>query len=167
MPAYRQTGILVEVIMKIKEKIQSDLKEAMKAGNTVERDALRLLSGMIKNAEIKKGKNSGEISDNEAIRIVSQAVKQRRESVRQYKEGGRNDLAEKEERELEIISKYLPRQLSADEIKEIVDKVVVQMKAQSESDMGKVMGAVMKQAAGKADGNLVREIVEETLRTSK
>ena len=153
--------------MKIKEKIQVDLKEAMKANDIIKRDVLRLLSSAIKNTEIGKKKEGGEISDSEVIKIVSQSVKQRRESARQYKEGGRNDLAEKEEQELKVILNYLPRQLSAEEIKKIVDEVIIQTKSRSESDMGKVMGAVMQQAAGKADGNLVKKIVEKSLKTAK
>jgi len=150
--------------MKIKEKIQADLKEAMKANDTIKRDTLRILSSMIKNAEIRKEKSGGEINDSETIKIISQSVKQRRESAKQYREGGRDDLAEKEEQELKIILNYLPQQLSAEEIKKIVDEVITQTKSRSESDMGKVMGAVMKQATGKADGNLVKKIVEKSLK---
>lgn len=167
MPAYRQTGILVEVIMKIKEKIQADLKEAMKANDTIKRDTLRILSSMIRNAEIGKRKEGGKIDDDGIMKIISQSVKQRRESAKQYKKGGRDDLAEKEEQELKVILNYLPRQLSAEEIKKIVDEVIVQTKSQSESDIGKVMGAVMREAAGKADGNLVKKIVEKSLKTVK
>jgi len=153
--------------MKIKEKIQTDLKEAMKASDTIKRDTLRLLSSMIKNAEIGKGKEGGEIDDKETLKIISQSVKQRKESARQYKEGGRNDLAEKEDQELDILSNYLPQQLNAEEIKAIVDKIIAQTKSRLESDMGKVMGAAMKQMAGRADGNLVKEIVEKSLKITE
>ena len=153
--------------MKIQEKIQTDLKKAIKTNNIIERDTLRFLNSLIKNTEIEKRKQSGKLSDDEVIKVISQSVKQRKESAKQYKKGGRNDLAEKEERELNIISNYLPQQLSAEEIEKTVKRIIGQTKAQSESDMGKVMGAVMKQIAGRADGNLVREIVVKFLKALK
>lgn len=153
--------------MKIKEKIQADLKEAMRLNDTLKRDILRLLSSAIKNAEIGKGEKSGEISDSETVKIISQSAKQHRESVRQYTEGGRSDLAKKEEQELKIILNYLPQQLTIKEIQEIVDKIIIQTKSQSESDAGKVMGVAMKQMAGRADGNLVKEIAIKSLKAKE
>lgn len=149
--------------MSIKEKIQADLKDAMKANDTVKRDTLRLLNSIIKNAEIKEGKREEGVGDKKVEGIIKSAVKQRRESAKQYKKGGRIDLAEKEEQEIKILSAYLPRQLAAEEIKEIVEKIIKQTGARSKSDRGKVMGAVMSQVNGRADGNLVKKIVEETL----
>lgn len=149
--------------MKIREKIQADLKEAMKMNNTVKRDTLRFLNSLIKNAEIKEEKQKSGLEDQEMIKIINSAVKQRRESADQYRKGKRVDLAEKEERELKILSAYLPRQLPVKEIEEIVKSVVRQTGAQSGSDMGKVMGAVMSQLSGRADGNLVKKITEKIL----
>ena len=149
--------------MRIKDKIQADLKDAMKANDEIKRDALRSLSSMIKNTEIKEGRQEKGIGDKEVMKIIGSAVKQRKDSMEQYGKGGRADLAGREERELEILSVYLPRQLATEEIKEIVEKAVKQTGAQSKSDMGKVMGVAMKQISGRADGNLVKKIVEEIL----
>ncbi len=153
--------------MKIKEKIQNDIKDSMKANDIVKRETLRLLSGMIKNAEIEKGRESGEIGDEEVLKIIARFVKQRKESARQYREGGRNDLAEKEEQELKIVSGYLPEQLGSEEIKNIVKEIVAETKSESEADMGKVMGLAMKKMGGKADGNTVRQIVMDFLKSKK
>lgn len=145
--------------MTLKEKISSDLKEAMKSGQTGRRDVLRMLDSAIKNVEIEKGKRETGLSDEEVLEVISRSVKQRNDSIRQFEEGGRGDLAEKEKEEMEILMPYLPAQLSEDEIK----KVVVEIISQGGSDIGKVMGQAMGKLKGKADGNLVRKIVQDQL----
>lgn len=98
--------------MDLKEKIQEDLKEAMKSGDTLKRDVLRVLDSNIKNVEIEKGKREEGLSDEEVVGVINKSVKQHRDSVEQYKNGGREDLAEKEQKEIEILSVYLPEQIS-------------------------------------------------------
>jgi uncharacterized protein YqeY len=149
--------------MTLKEKISSDLKEAMKAGEFVRRDTLRLLDSAIKNTEIEKKKREVGLSDEEVLEVISKAVKQRQDSIRQFEEGGRSELAQKEKEELEILKPYLPEQLPDDEIRKAVLETISQTGAQSGADIGKVMGSTMGKLKGRADGNLVRKIVQEEL----
>lgn len=135
----------------------------MKAGDTVKRNALRMLESMIKNTEIEKLKKEEGLADAEVIEVLSRAVKQRRDSAEQFELGGRADLADKEKKEIEIISAYLPEQLGENKIREIIKKVITATGASSKADMGKVMGQVMGKLKGQADGNVVKKIVEEEL----
>lgn len=148
----------------LKEKIFTDLKEAMKSGDTEKRDVLRMVDSMIKNAEIEKGKREEGLSDDEVIEILSRAVKQRQDSVMQYEKGGRSDLAKKELSEIEILKNYLPEQLSEDELKEIVKKILGENDLNGSADFGRAMGLVMTEVKGRADGNLVRQIITEILK---
>ena len=149
--------------MTLKEKITSDLKEAMKAGDTLRRDTLRLIDSAIKNSEIEKKKREEGLSDEEVLEVLGRAVKQRQDSIRQFEAGGRPDLAENEKVELEIIVPYLPAQLSQHEIELVVDEVFATAGQVAAADLGKIMGQVMARLKGKADGNLVREIVKSKL----
>lgn len=149
--------------MSLKEQIVSDLKTAMKAGDAVRRDTLRLLDSAIKNCEIEKKKRETGLSDEEILEVITRAVKQRQDSMRQFIDGGRPDLAEKEKIELDIIMPYLPAQLSEEEIREAVKAVIVETGAVDVSEIGKVMGQAMGKLKGKADGNVVREIVKNEL----
>src|SRR4030042_1013360 len=141
--------------MILKEKISADLKDAMKSGETLRRDTLRMLESMVKNTEIEKMKKEEGLNDAEVLEVISRAVKQRRDSIEQYEKGGRQDLAEKEKKEIEIISAYLPEQLGKDKIREIIKEVITATGASSKADMGKVMGQAMGKLKGQADGNLV------------
>jgi len=147
--------------MNLKEKISSDLKEAMKSGQAKRRDTLRLLDSAIKNVEIEKGKRETGLADEEVLEVISRAVKQRQDSIRQFEEGGRPDLAEIEKEELTILMPYLPEQLSEEAITEIVQEVISSAGAKSPADLGKVMGQIMGKVKGKADGNVVREIAKK------
>jgi uncharacterized protein YqeY len=149
--------------MSIKEKIQSDLKAAMKAGETEKRDVIRMLDSSIKNAEIEKGKREEGLNDEEVIELVSRAIKQRKDSISQYEQGGRDDLAKKEEGEVEYLSVYLPEQLSEEDLKSVINDVISETGASSKADMGRVMGAVMGKVKGQTDGNTVKKLVEEML----
>lgn len=151
----------------IKDKIREELKAAMKSGDAEKRDVLRMVDSMIKNVEIEKGKRESGLSDEEIIEVLVRAVKQRKDSATQYIDGGRPELAEKEQKEIEIISVYLPEQLSEEEILKIVKEVIVSSGATGANDMGKVMGQIMAQVKGKADGNLVREIVAKEFEAMK
>lgn len=149
--------------MKLKEKITSDLKGAMKAGDVLRRDTLRMLDSAIKNVEIEKKKRETGLEEEEVLEVVSRAVKQRQDSIKQYEDGGRPELAQKEKEELDILMEYMPEQLDDDAIRSAVAEVIAATGAASPSDMGKVMGAVMAKVKGQADGNKVRQIVSEEL----
>jgi uncharacterized protein YqeY len=145
----------------INDKIKEELKTAMKAKDVEKRDVLRMIDSMIKNVEIEKGKREEGLSDEEILEVLMKAVKQRKDSANQYLEGGRPELAEKEQKEIEIISVYLPEQLGEEEITKIVKEVISQAGTISANDLGKVMGQIMARVKGQADGNLVRTIVQK------
>lgn len=147
----------------LKLKIISDMKDAMKSGDTMKRDTLRMLDAMIKNTEIEKLKKEKGLTDAEVQDVIARAVKQRKDSVSQYTAGGRPELAEKESQEVEILMQYMPEQMSEDKIREIVKEVITATGASSKADIGKVMGAAMGKLKGQADGNVVKKIAEEFL----
>ena len=149
--------------MTLREKILADLKDAMKSGDSVRRDTLRLIDSGIKNMEIEKQKRETGLTDEEVLSVISRAVKQRQDSIRQFEDGGRPDLAEKEKIELDIIMPYLPAQLSKESVTAIVQEVITQTGAAGAGDIGKVMGQAMAKMKGEADGNVVREIAKELL----
>lgn len=149
--------------MTLKEKIFSDMKEAMKAGDAAKRDTLRMLDAMIKNTEIEKMKKEEGLTDAEVQVVIGRAVKQRKDAAAQYAAGGRPELAAKEQKEIEILMGYMPEQASEEKIREIVQAVITQSGAASKADIGKVMGAAMGKLKDQADGNIVKKIVEEAL----
>lgn len=153
--------------MSIKEKIQSDLKEAMKSGDTIKRDTLRMADSMIKNTEIEKMKKEKGLDNGEITEVISRAVKQRKDSVVQYEAGGRADLAEKEKKEIEILMEYLPKQLEENDIRAVIEESIIETKATSKADIGKVMSVAMARLKGQADGSLVKKIAEEKLYDNK
>ena len=118
---------------------------------------------MMKNMEIEKMKKEEGLTDAEVLEVINRAVKQRRDSIEQFEKGGRQDLAEKEKKEMEILMAYLPEQLGEDKIREIIQEVIAQTGAAGKADMGKVMGQAMGKLKGQADGNVVKKIVEEEL----
>ena len=141
-------------------QLQEELKIAMKAEERAKMIGLRNIIGKIKAAQIDKGES---LTDEESLKILKTAAKQLKESIDQYQKGGRDDLAEKETFELSLLEKYLPEQLSEEQIRETVKNIVKNTGAGSMQDMGKVMGATMKELAGSADGKLVQKIVQEEL----
>ena len=149
--------------MTLKEKVASDLKEAMKSGDNLRRDTLRLIDSAIKNTEIEKKKRETGLSDEEVLEVFARAVKQRQDSIRQFEDGGRQDLADSEKKELEILMPYLPAQLSNEEIEKNVKEVISQTGANGLGDLGKIMGMAMSKMKGQADGTLVREIAKKIL----
>ena len=149
--------------MSLKLKIVEDLKQAMKAGEVEKRDTLRMLDSMIKNTEIEKKKKEAGLSDEEVQGVISKAVKQRKDSMVQYISGGRAELAEKEKKEIEILSVYMPEQMSEEAVRGIVKATLAEIGTTSKEEMGKAMGPIMGKLKGQADGNLVRKIVEEEL----
>ena len=142
------------------DELQSALVTAMKAGDKSRTLGLRNIIGKIKAEQIDKGKK---LSTEESLKILKSSAKQLKESIKQYKQGNREDLAEKEIFELSILEKYLPEQLSEEEIRGKIKKVIEEMGAQSMQDMGKVMGAAMKNLGNLADGKIVQKIVTEEL----
>ena len=141
-------------------QLQEELKIAMKAEERAEMIGLRNIIGKIKAAQIDKGES---LTDEESLKILKTAAKQLKESIDQYQKGGRDDLAEKEAFELSLLEKYLPEQLSEEQIRKTVKNVVKNTGAESMQDMGKVMGETMKELAGSADGKIVQKIVKEEL----
>jgi len=146
--------------MSLKERLKEDMKAALKAKDKEKLSVIRMLHSLIKNAEIDK---RGELTDEEIISLLMKYAKQRRESIELYEKGGRQDLVEKERRELQIVESYLPKQMSEEEIRELVAKVIEEVGASSPKDIGKVMQAVMPKVKGRADGSLVNRIVRELL----
>lgn len=150
--------------MSLKQKIVEDIKVAMKEGNALKKDALRMLDSMIKNTEIEKMKKEAGLSDEEVIEVIARAIKQRKDSAAQYESGGRPELADKEKKEIEVLSVYMPQQLSEDEVRIAVKEVIATLGATSKAEMGKVMGMAMGKLKGQTDGNVVKRIVEEELK---
>ncbi len=146
--------------MSLKDKILQDMKEAMKARDQLRLSTLRLLVSEIKNKEIDA---KGELKDEDILAIIQKAVKQRQDSIAQYEKGGRQDLADKEKAELEILKAYLPEELSREEILEIIDQAIAATGASSPKEMGKVMREVMPKVKGRADGKVVNELVRKRL----
>ncbi len=150
--------------MSIYENILNDLKTAMKQRDKERLRVLRSLKAKLLEKEISERKGGeGSLSDEQTTAVLMKAAKQRKESIEQFRQGGREELAEKEEQELEIIQSYLPEMLSEEEIRDIARKKIDETGADSMADMGKVMGAVMPQLKGKADGALVSKVVKEEL----
>lgn len=150
--------------MTLQEQIASDLKGAMKAGNEVAKSALRMLQAEFVRKEIELGKKGQGLSDDEALHIVAREVKKRKESIAAYQKGAREDLVAQEERERAILEKYMPSQLSDEELEAVVRKVLETQGAPGPGDMGRVMQGVMAEVRGKADGTRVRAVVEKLLR---
>ena len=146
--------------MSLKEQLNESLKEAMKARDDLRLSAVRMVRSTIKNREIEQKK---ELDDQGVIEVISSLVKQRRESIRMYREGQRPELAEKEETELNILLSFLPTHMSRKEIEQLVFRVILEIGAQGPRDMGKVMKAVTPLTSGKADGRIVSDVVKGQL----
>lgn len=148
--------------MSLKTTIDGDIKKAMLAKNKEELDALRSIKSMILLAETEKGA-AMELTPEAENKLLMKAAKQRKESAEIFQKEGRTDLAQKEQFQLDIISRYLPKQLTEAEIVEAVKKVIAQVGATGPQDMGKVMGAATKALAGQADGKVISEWVKKLL----
>jgi uncharacterized protein YqeY len=146
--------------MSLKDQLNESMKTAMKARDALRLSAVRMVLSMVKNREIDQKK---ELNDQEIIEVISTLAKQRRESIRMYREGNRPDLVEKEEAELEVLLGFLPAQFSPAEIEALVDKIISETGAQGAKDMGRVMKALTPLTAGKADGKTVSDTVKQKL----
>ncbi len=141
-------------------KLIDDMKSAMKNGNKAELSALRNIIGKIKSKQIDSGK---ELTENECIKILSSSAKQLKDSIEQYRHGGREDLVKSESFELSVVKKYLPEQMNESEIESIIKKIINQLNVNSMNEMGKVMAEAMKQIGNVADGAIVQKIVRKEL----
>jgi hypothetical protein len=147
--------------MALKEKIAQDYNDALKARDDRKLSALRLLRTEVKKREVSGQKK--ELSDTEVMEAISTLVKQRRESIRLFTEGGRQDLVVKEEAELQVLLSYLPQALSSAELDELVNQVIQETQAVGPKDHGKIMKAVMAKVTGRVDGKMVNEMVKQKL----
>jgi len=146
--------------MSLKEKIQKDIKEALHNREELKISVLRMVSSILHNKEIDKKE---ELSEEEINKIIFSEIKKRKESIAQFEKADRKDLVDKEKKELEILKKYAPEQMSEEETRKIVEEVVSELGAENMKDMGNVMKETMKKVQGKADGSLVNKIVRELL----
>jgi uncharacterized protein YqeY len=158
------TATFVErlIVMSLKAQIDADIKKAMLAKNKEELEALRSIKSMILLAETEKG-GSGDVTADAENKLLMKAAKQRKESADIFSQQGRADLAERESFQLEVISRYLPKQLSEAEVTDALKKIIEEVGAKGPQDMGKVMGTATKKLAGQADGKLISELVKKLL----
>lgn len=147
--------------MALKDQIQDDTKKAMKAKDPVKVGVLRMIFSEIRRFEID---NRKDITDDEVIKILKRGVKSREESVALYRKGEREELAQKEEQEIEIISQYLPKQLSINQVEEIVESVIAEHNLSHPKDMGVIMREVMSRYGSQVDGKTVQEVARVKLR---
>ncbi|MEM9238304.1 MAG: GatB/YqeY domain-containing protein [Verrucomicrobiota bacterium] len=147
----------------LNDRIQQEMKEAMKAKDTLRLTVIRALKAAVTNAAIEKGGLGTELEDAEVVAVIRKQLKQRQDSAEQFTSAGRDELAAKENSEIEILQAYLPAQLSSDEIIAIVEAAVSETGASSKADMGKVMKLVQEKAAGRADGKTLSQEVAKRL----
>ena len=148
--------------MSIKETLQADLTEAIRGRNEIVSGTIRMVLTAITNEEVS-GKEARTLTDAEIITVLSREAKKRREAAEAFADAGRADKAALEKAEGEVIAKYLPEQMSEDEIKKLIDAAIAQTGASGPADMGKVMGVIKSQVAGKADGGTVSGLVKAAL----
>jgi uncharacterized protein YqeY len=150
--------------MALKDQIMADLKQAMKAKEQDRLRVLRSLKSKLLEREIsERQEGEASLSDEQTIEVLMKAAKQRKESIEQFEKGGRDDLVQSEKEELEIINSYLPEMLSEEEVRKVAQQKINQLGAENMADMGKVMGAMMQELKGKAEGSLVSKVVKEEL----
>jgi uncharacterized protein len=147
--------------MALTEKINNDLKVAMKSGDSIKLNTIRAIRTKI--IEYSKRGTGSDISSEDELAILMSEAKKRKEAIEMYQKGGRTDLSDQEQRELEIINEYLPKQMNREEAEAMVKKIVIEVGAVSGKDFGKVMSVAMKELKGKIDGNVVREVVRQQL----
>jgi uncharacterized protein YqeY len=146
--------------MSVEKQLMEDMKLAMKSGNKTALDTIRILRAQIKTASIDK---KDELDEAELAQVLQKEAKKRKEAMEIYKQVNREDLFEKEKAELGIISNYLPKQLSENDIDQIISESIASLQVSDEKDMGRVMGVIMPKVKGKADGKIVQQKVKEHL----
>ncbi len=148
--------------MSLETRVMNEMKDAMKAKNEAGLRGLRAIKAEIIKAKTEPGAN-GQISEDGELKLLQRLIKQRKDSLEIFTQQNRNDLAQKEQEEMTVIEKFLPAQLSGEELKEAIQKIIAETGASSPADMGKVMGVATKQLAGKADGKAISALVKELL----
>jgi uncharacterized protein YqeY len=146
--------------MSLKERLMEDMKDAMKKGEQIKLSAIRMVRAGIKNKEIELIR---ELKDEDVIDVIKTAIKQRKDSFAQFLSGKRMDLAEREKKEIEILSVYLPEQMGEEDIRKRVREVILETGASTSRDMGRVMKLIMPELKGRADGQLINKVVQEML----
>lgn len=146
-----------------KQKLREELKQSMLARNELKTSVLRLVLSALNYYEIEKGGAGYEATEEDVLNVIQNQAKQRRDSIEEFKKAERQELVDKESKELELLSVYLPAQMGEEEIAKLVKETISQVGASSMADMGKVMGALMPKVKDKADGNLVSGIVKKEL----
>lgn len=146
--------------MSLKEKLNEDLKQAMRDKEVVKRDSIRAINTMIKQVEVDERRV---LDDAEVIKLVQRGIKQREEAISQYRAASRDDLVQKEQEQVDVFMLYLPKQLSDEELENGMKEIISEVGATSLKDMGKVMGAASKKFAGVADGKRINEMVKKLL----
>ena len=146
--------------MSLKEQLTTDMKEAMKSHDKDRLAVIRMVRGAIRQQEIDGQK---ELSDEDVIAVMSKEIKMRKDSIEEFKKGGREDLIAKTQAEIDVLMPYMPAQLSEEEVRELVKAAVAETGAATPKDMGKVMGALMPKVKGRADGKLVNTLVRSML----
>ena len=149
--------------MILAERIDSDLKDAMRAKDPVRLSTLRMLKAALTNATIEKSRAKGELTDVEAAQVVRKQVKQRQDSIESFEKGGRAELAAKEKDELSILQSYLPKAMSADDLAKVVRDTIAEVGATSKAQMGAIMKALQEKVAGRADGRTLSQEVQKQL----
>ena len=149
--------------MSLSERIEKEYIEAYKAGDSGKKDALRLLKGAMKNRLVELKRINGTLTDDETLDVIKKQAKQCRDALEQFVQAGRDELAAKEKRELEILDTYLPRQLSPEETEALIEETIKAVGATSSRDMGKVVGAIMASHKSRVDGKALSEAVKKRL----
>jgi hypothetical protein len=144
----------------MKERISQDIKKAMKAKEVLRLSTLRMALADFQKKEKEKGEP---VKDEEAIQIIQSMIRKRKDSVEQYRKAGREELAQKEEQEITILNEYLPEQMSEEQVRDLAIKTISELGVTGPKEMGRVMGSLVKQLSGKADGGTISRIVKEEL----
>lgn len=146
-----------------KQKLQEELKQSMLAKDELKTSVLRMLLSAINYYEIQKGGAGYEATDEDVLSVIGTQAKQRKDSIEQFKTADRQELVDKEQKELDLLTAYLPTQMGEEEVRQLVEEAITQTKSSTIADIGKVMGVLMPKVKGKADGNLVSTIVKQKL----
>ncbi|OCT17154.1 aspartyl-tRNA amidotransferase [Paenibacillus pectinilyticus] len=146
--------------MSLSDRLNEDMKQAMKSQDKFKLSVIRMVRSTIKNSEIDLKRP---LDDNEVLDVLTREIKQRKDSLQEFAKAGRDDLADNLSAELVILAEYMPQQLSEEEVKAIVQQTIQQIGASSKADMGKVMTALMPQVKGRADGKIINQLVQQLL----
>jgi uncharacterized protein len=149
--------------MTLQERVDSDLKEAMRAKDATKLGVLRMLKSALKYAAIAKSDAEAELNDTEAVQVIRKQAKQRQDSIESFEKGGRVELADKEKEELAILNTYLPKGMTADELAKVVSEIIAELGATSKAQMGAVMKALQAKVGGRADGKALSAEVQKQL----